>query len=82
MIIFISNHHLKLLEKIMSKFLDDFNAALAKVVSTQNDTAAIKDLQDLMTANNATDAEQSEAILALTNALGAAPPSDTPPDNS
>lgn len=76
MIIFIRNKHLKELEKLMSKFMDDFNALLAKVTSTQNDTAAIKALSDHLTENDATDAEQSEAILALTKALGDAPPSE------
>ena len=74
MIIFIRNCHLKQLEKIMSKFLDDFHALLDKVTSTQNDSAAIKELQDHLASNDATDEEQSQAILELAQKLGEAPP--------
>lgn len=80
MFIFISKKNLKELECIMSKFLDDFHALLDKVTSTQNDAAAIKELQDLLTANTAADAEnkatddeQTQAILELAAKLGEAP---------
>lgn len=74
MFIFISKKNLKLLECMMSKFLDDFHTLLANVTSTQNDTAAITALQTHLATNDATDAEQSQAILELTEALGSAPP--------
>ena len=74
MFIFISKKNLKQLEAIMSKFLEDFHKLLANVTSTQNDTAAIKALQDHLATNDATDEEQSQAILELTEALGTAPP--------
>lgn len=64
----------------MSKFLDDFHALLEKVASTQSDTAAIKELADKLTNNDATDAEQSQAILELAQKLGdlPAPPEPSP----
>lgn len=57
----------------MSQFLDDFHALLEKVVSSQSDAVAIKELQDHLTTNDATDTEQSQAILELAQKLGDAP---------
>lgn len=73
MLIFISHRNLKKLEKIMSQFLDDFRAALEKVsVGTPGDPetkAAVAELQAKLTSNDATDAEQSTAIMELTEKL-------------
>ena len=83
MIIFISRKHLKRLEQIMSEFTDKFDAALANVVKAGATEAEIKKLAELVDANNAantaTDAEQSDAILRLTEALGASTPPTTEP---
>lgn len=57
----------------MSKFTDDFNAALEKVASTQNDAAAIQGLKNQILAINSLNAEQSAALLALAQKLGEAP---------
>ncbi len=64
----------------MSKFLDDFHALLEKVTTGNgDDTAAIKALADHLTDNDATDVEQSAAILELTTKLGVSTPPEPAP---
>lgn len=85
MILFIvGNKQLKTLEAIMSKFLDDFRAALEKVAHgnamDKETKEAVAKLQAQLDSNDATDAEQSTAITELVNKLAeSTPPAETPP---
>ncbi len=74
MFIFISNKHLNQLENIMSKFLDDFRAALEKVAAPGPNQAAIDALTARLNDNDATDADQSTAINELVNKLAVSTP--------
>lgn len=82
MLIWISKRDLKHLECLMSKFLDDFYAALEKVAqggSTDPETKeAVEKIKAALTANDALDKEQSEAIMALVDKLA----ESTPPEDS
>lgn len=64
----------------MSAFLDEVLPLIATVKSTAADTAenkaAVVALNEKLTANDAVDAEQTQAIEALVHALAEAP---TPP---
>lgn len=83
MIIFISKRNLKELENIMSQFLDDFRAALAKVsVGNASDPAMKQDIADLktrLTTDEATDDDYGIAINELVNKLAASTPVAVPP---
>lgn len=68
----------------MSQFLDDFRAALATVANGSADDQATKDavkqLQDHLLANDASDEEMKTAIMELTNKLAVStPPAEVPP---
>lgn len=58
----------------MSKFLDDFRAALEKVVANSPNQAAIDALIARLNDNDATDVEQSTAIMELVNKLAESTP--------
>lgn len=84
MIIIINHKQLKELKKIMSKFLDDFHALLNQVATGQPGDSTTKDaiekLQTHLEQNDATDEEQSQAILELVKKLAdSVPPGTTPP---
>lgn len=80
MFIFITHKHLKTLEEMMTKFLDDFRAALEKVAAGNagdpETKAAVQELKTKLAENDATDAEQSTAITELVNKLAASTPSE------
>lgn len=69
------------LENIMSKFLDDFRAVLARVAqgspSDPQMKADIEALKAHLVDTDATDADQTTAINELVNKLAAAPPAPT-----
>lgn len=78
MFIWISRRHLKLLENLMSQFLTDFRAALELVAQGRADDdatkAAVAELQAKLASNDATDAEQTTAILELVTKLAESSP--------
>lgn len=78
MFMLISNKHLKTLENIMSKFLDDFHAALATVAAGNAVDQATKDavavLNTRMNDNDSSDAEFKTAITELVNKLAVSTP--------
>lgn len=61
----------------MSKFLDDFRAALEKVAADTPDQVAIDELKARLTDNEATDEEQSTAIMELVEKLAQSVPPPT-----
>jgi len=58
----------------MSKFLDDFRAALARVFAPNPNDAAIAYLQSKLNENDATDADQTTAINELVAKLAVSTP--------
>lgn len=76
--VWIPRKQFKILEDKMSQFLDEFRAALTLVkVGNATDpavTEAISTINAKLTANEATDAEQSTAIMELVTALANSTP--------
>lgn len=78
MFLYINDKQFERIITLMSKFLDNFRAALEKVAQGNADDAetkaAVVALQEQLASNEATDEEQSTAILELTNKLAASTP--------
>ena len=80
------NLHFNIKESIMSKFLEDFRTLLADVAvgnpADAETKAKVDELAAKLTANEATDEEQSTAILELTQKLANSTPvvPETPTD--